>query len=289
MQKIMPFLWFDTQAEEAINFYLPLFKDSSIQSISRYGDNMPLAKGTAMTVNFRLEGLDFIALNGGPQFKFNPSISFFVTLESETELDALWQGLSENATTLMPLQNYPWSAKYGWLNDKYGLSWQINLGKPKDSGGTIVPSLLFVGEQFGKAEEAMKLYMGLFGGSSLTHIMHNKNSVQHAQFKLAEQSFMAMDSNAQHNFAFNEAISFFVNCDDQAEVDHFWHALSAHPKAEQCGWLKDKYGISWQIIPKTLMELMGDPDRSKAARVTQAMLGMKKIDIAGLRQAYEQN
>jgi predicted 3-demethylubiquinone-9 3-methyltransferase (glyoxalase superfamily) len=189
---------------------------------------------------------------------------------------------------MMPLQAYDWSKKYGWLSDKYGVSWQISLGKLSDVGETtIVPSLMFVGEQCGHAEEALNLYTSLFEGSSVTGIMRNGDAVQHAQFKLAEQTFMVMDSEAQHNFAFNEAISFFVNCDTQEDVDHFWNALSAHPKAEQCGWLKDKFGVSWQIIPKTLLELMSDPDREKAARVTQAMLQMKKIDIAVLREAYE--
>ena len=288
MQKIVPFLWFDHQAEEAITFYTLLFKNSSLGSISRYGDNMPLPKGSAMTVNFKLAGQDFIALNGGPQFKFNPSISFFVTLESEAEVDNLWQHLAEDGKVLMPFQSYDWSKKYGWLTDKYGVSWQISLGNLSDVGQTIVPSLLFVGEQFGKAEETLKLYSSLFEGSSVTSIMHSGDSVQHAQFKLAGQTFMAMDSDAQHKFAFNEAISFFVNCDSQEEVDLFWNALTAHPEAEQCGWLKDTYGVSWQIIPRQLMELMSDPDKEKAARVTQTMLKMKKIDISALQHANKQ-
>lgn len=96
-----------------------------------------------------------------------------------------------------------------------------------------------------------------------------------------------MDSDYDHQFGFTEAISFYVDCDSQAEVDHFWDKLSAHPGAEQCGWLKDQYGVSWQIIPSALGELMSDPDPERSKRVMDAMLQMKKIDIAGLQRAYD--
>jgi predicted 3-demethylubiquinone-9 3-methyltransferase (glyoxalase superfamily) len=154
MQKIVTFLWFDNQAEEAVNLYTSLFKDSKITGIARYQEAGPGEKGSVMTINFTLEGQAFIALNGGPVFKFT------------------------------------------------------------------------------------------------------------------------------------EAVSLFVNCETQEEVDTLWHKLSEGGQESQCGWLKDKYGLSWQIIPTTLMKLMSDPDREKAGRVTRAMLQMKKIDIATLKQAY---
>ena len=155
MQKITPYLWFDTQAEEAANFYVSLFKNSRIVDVVHYDDATPGQAGRVMIVNFQLDGQDFVALNGGPHFKFT------------------------------------------------------------------------------------------------------------------------------------EAISLFVNCQDQQEVDRLWDALSAGGEVQQCGWLKDKYGLSWQIIPSALMELMGDPDPVKSMRVRQAMLQMVKIDIAGLKKAYE--
>lgn len=286
MQKIVPFIWFDTQAQEAIELYTSIFSNSSIQITTRYGDGMPQPKGSVMTVNFSLENQNFIALNGGPYFKLNPSISFFVTLESEKEVDTLWEKLSADAEVLMPFQSYDWSPKYGWLTDKFGISWQISLSKRNANENVITPSLLFVGEQFAKAKEAINLYTSLFEGSNITSMMQNGDSVQHAQFKLAAQNFIAMDSDFDHKFSFNEAISFFVNCEDQKEVDHFWDALSAYPESERCGWLKDKFGVSWQIIPKALMELMSAPDREKAARVTKAMLAMKKIDVVELERAF---
>jgi len=156
MQKITPFLWFDNKAEEAMNFYVSIFKNSKRGRISRYGDAGPGPKGTVMVATFQLEGQEFIALNGGPHFKFT------------------------------------------------------------------------------------------------------------------------------------EAISLVVNCETQDEVDAFWEKLSEGGSKGQCGWLKDKYGLSWQIVPTVLGELMSDPDPEKSKRVMQAMLQMTKIDIKGLRQAYEQ-
>lgn len=285
MQKIAMCLWFNNQAEEAVQFYTSLFKNSGLGTTAYYGEGAPMPKGSVLTIDFRLENQDFIALNGGPHFTFNPSISFSVTLENEGELGTLWSKLSEGGSVLMPYQKYDWSEKYGWLSDKYGVSWQLGLGKANQ---TITPSMLFVGEQYGKAEEAMKLYTSLFNDSSITHLMHDQhNAVQHAQFDLNGQTFTAIDNNHEHKFNFNEAVSFFILCDSQEEVDHFWNALSAHPQAEQCGWLKDKFGVSWQIVPKVLLELIRDPDEQKSQRVMQAMLQMKKIDSAELRRAYE--
>ena len=154
MQNITPFLWFDGRAEEAMNFYVSIFKNSAIVGVSRYGDAGPGPKGSVMTATFRLNGHEFIALNGGPHFTFTP------------------------------------------------------------------------------------------------------------------------------------AISFFVNCETQAEVDELWEKLSEGGTKERCGWLKDKFGVSWQIIPSALMRLMGDKDPAKAKRVAQAMLAMDKIDIKALESAY---
>lgn len=298
MQKITPFLWFDDNAEEAVNFYTSIFKNSKIGRVSRYDEAAAAASGRAagsvMTASFRLNGQEFIALNGGPHFKFNPSISFFVILEDEGELDALWEKLGDGGMTLMELQKYDWSEKYGWVQDKFGLSWQVSLGKKEDVGQFITPSLLFVGEQHGRAEDAVRFYTSVFDDSEIVGILRYaaeehepEGAVKHAQFKLSGEVFMATDSSFDHQFSFNEAISFMVNCETQEEVDYFWEGLSAAPEAEQCGWLKDKFGVSWQIVPTLLGELMSDPDPEKSQRVMQAMLQMKKLDIAELKKAYE--
>ncbi len=155
MQKITPFLWFNEDTEEAVNFYTSIFKNSKVGRITRYGDEGPGPKGKVMTATFQLEGLELMALNGGPEYSFTP------------------------------------------------------------------------------------------------------------------------------------AISFFVHCQSQDEVDYFWERLSEGGEKGPCGWLKDRFGVSWQVVPDILLELMSDPDPEKARRVTQAMLKMGKIEIAGLKQAYE--
>lgn len=287
-QKITPFLWFDDRIEEALNLYTSIFPNSKIGNVMRNGD-------TVFTADFSLDGQRFAALNGGPRFQFNPSISFFVVCETEAEVDTAWQKLSEGGSVMMPLDKYPWSEKYGWLQDRYGLSWQLSLGKMADVGQKFTPSLLFVGEQQGRAEEALNLYTSIFKNSKIDGISrygaggHGKEgTVEHAQFSLDGQKFMVMDSDMAHPFQFNEAVSFVVNCDTQEEIDYFWNALTSDGGQEsQCAWLKDKFGVSWQVVPTVLMKYLKDPNPVKANNVMQAMLKMTKIDIAGLQKAYD--
>ena len=294
MKEITPCLWFDSNAEEAVNFYVSLFSNSKIGKVSRYGDSGAEVSGqpkdTVMTMTFRLEGQPFMALNGGPQFKFSPAISFFVNCKTEKEIDGLWEKLSGGATVLMELGKYPFSEKFGWLQDKFGISWQLMIS---DRSQKIVPFLTFVGDQFGKAEDAINLYTSLFPNSSTERVEryekgeHDKEgAIKHAVFTLNGQNFMAMESSASHKFTFTHAISFVVNCENQAEVDQFWSNLSKEGQEEPCGWLQDKFGVSWQIVPIVLPELLQDPDRKKAEKVMKAMLQMKKIDINILKQAY---
>jgi predicted 3-demethylubiquinone-9 3-methyltransferase (glyoxalase superfamily) len=298
MQKIIPQLWFDHEAEEAARFYASLFPDAQIGRIVRYGaegrDIHGQPEGRVMTVEFELAGYRLVALNGGPHFRFSPAISLFVILESEAEVDKLWHSLVEGGDVMMPLDSYDWSARYGWLSDRYGLSWQIMLGKREDVGQSITPSLLFVDGQHGRAKEATEFYTSVFDNSRIAGILHYDGSgvdpagtVKHAQFYLEGEAFMAMDSALVHDFGFTEAISFMVCCETQAEIDRYWGALSAVPEAERCGWLKDRFGVSWQIVPSALADMMADPDRAKVDRVVQAFMQMKKLDIAALERARE--
>lgn len=285
MQKIAPFLWFDNNAEEAMDYYVQIFPDSKVLG------TMPGPDGKPMGGTMRLAGYDIMTLNGSPQFKINPSISLFVTLASEEEVDNLWAKLSDGGETLMPLQEYPFSKKYGWTSDKYGVNWQLSVARDGQPSPSITPSLMFTGDNAGKAEEAIKFYTSLFDNSKVEMVSHyedgpDKGRVNFGLFQLHGQNFSAMDSSLEHKFTFNEAVSLFVNCEDQAEVDTLWNKLTADGGEEsQCGWLKDKYGVSWQIIPQQLMELMSDPDHAKAGRAMQAMLKMKKISIADLEHA----
>src|SRR5262249_5438405 len=155
MQKIASFLWFDHQAEEAANFYTSAFKDSKIRSVS------------PMSATFSLDGLEFIALDGGPQFKFTPAISFFVNCKTHPETDELWKKLSTGGTVFMELDRYPFSEKFGWVQDQFGVSWQLQLAQRAQS---IMPFLIFVGKQHSKAEEAINFYISLFDDSKLITI-----------------------------------------------------------------------------------------------------------------------
>lgn len=278
-QKLTPFLWYDTQANEAATFYTSVFPNSKIQN------NNPLV------TTFQLNNLKCNALNGGPLFTFTNAISFFIKSNDTDEIDAIWNALKEKGNILMDLGEYPWSKKYGWVNDKYGLSWQLFLdGDPLQ----IVPTLLFVDKKFGLAEEAITFYTSLFSNSEINFISkfdaNNPNAagkVEFAEFTLANQKFIAMESPMEHHFDFNEAISFVVNCTNQEEVDYYWNAFLQNGGQEsQCGWLKDTFGISWQIIPQLLPQLMNDTNLEKVAQVTEALLQMKKIDCEKLQQAY---
>ena len=285
MQKISPHLWFDKEAREASEFYTSIFKDSRIKNTTTL-HNTP--SGSVDLVTIELSGQEFRLISAGPPFKFNPSVSFLVACKTKDEVDALWKRLSERGTALMELGEYPFSERYGWTQDRYGLSWQVMFAGEREIKQKITPTLMFVGDMCGKAEEAIQLYTSVFRRSKVGDILREKEGiVKHAAFTLEGQDFAAMDSAREHKFAFNEAISFMVHCDKQEEIDHYWGKLSAVPGAEQCGWLKDKYGLSWQVVPSVLGEMLQDKDPKRIARVTEAVLKSKKFDIEALKKAYE--
>jgi predicted 3-demethylubiquinone-9 3-methyltransferase (glyoxalase superfamily) len=296
MQKIIPHLWFDTQAKEAAEFYTSVFPDSKITNITTIHDT---PSGDCDIVSFNAWGYSFMAISAGPYFKINPSVSFMVNFdpsqdpEAKTRIDAIWEKLMEGGKALMPIGEYPFSKRYGWVEDKFGVSWQLILTNPEgEERPIIVPSLMFVGDNTGKAEEASDFYLSVFKDSKRGALARypagmepdKEGSVMFTDFKLLGQWFVAMDSAQKHDFAFNEGISFIVNCEDQAEVDYYWEKLSAVPESEQCGWLKDKYGVSWQITPTAMSRLMSSGDKAKVDRITQSFLKMKKIDIAELER-----
>ncbi len=295
MQKIIPCLWFDDKVEKAAEFYTSIFKNSKIGNIVRYDEEAAKAsgrpKGTVLTVEFTLNGQEFMGLNGGPVFKFTPAISFFVSCKTHEEIDELWGKLSEGGTVLMELAKYPFSEKFGWVNDKFGVSWQLILASATQK---IAPCLMFVKEQHGKAEEAMNFYVSVFKNSRIHMIARYEKgedvpgTVKHAKFSLGGYEFIAMDSGLDHKFTFTEATSFVINCETQVEVDYFWEKLSKGGKEVQCGWLKDKYGLSWQIVPTILGKMLTYKDPEKSKRVMKALLQMKKLDIKQLEQAYNE-
>jgi len=276
--EIYPCFWFDGKAKEAAELYCSIFKDSQI------------TVDTPMVVNFTLAGQQFMGLNGGPMYVPNPSISFYVVCETREEIDIAWEKLLAGGMVLMPLDQYPWSERYGLMQDQYGISWQLALGKLEEVGQKFTPSLMFTKQQAGKAEQAIQFYTSLFVNSSVVGILkYDENdqdvtgTVKHAQFKLGNQVFMAMDSSMPHAFSFNEGISLVINCQTQEEIDYYWLKLTQGGQEDRCGWLKDQYGVSWQIVPAVLGKLMTNPE--KAPRVIQAFMQMKKFDIEKLVNA----
>lgn len=291
MDKITPHLWFDTEAKEAAELYASVFDKSEIVSVSTLRDT---PSGDTDIVSFQLAGQSFMAISAGPLFTFNPSVSFLVACDTGDEVDGMWPRLLDGGSVLMPLDAYPFSDRYGWLQDRYGLSWQIMKAPDRKIRQKITPMLLFVGDVCGKAEEAVNFYVSLFDDAEVGDIVRygkdeqpdREGTLKHADFRLAGIEFAAMDSAHEHNFSFNEAISLMVYCDTQEEIDRFWERLSAVPDAEQCGWLKDRYGASWQVVPRALDKMMQDADEKTLGRVTQAFLKMKKFDLAELEDAY---
>jgi len=290
MQKIIPHLWYDTEAKEAAAFYVSLFENSKLVNVSVL-ENTP--SGDADFVSFELAGQPFQAISGGPHFKFKPSISLMVACDSVEEVDSKWKALSHGGTELMPLGEYPFSKYYGWIQDRYGLSWQLMLTEGNPNAPKITPNLLFSGHSCGKTEEALQYYTEIFAGSAIELISKYgpgeasslKAKVNYAAFKLEGIQFSAMDNGFDVDFGFNEAFSLIINCKDQHEIDYFWDKLSAVPEAEQCGWAKDKYGLSWQIVPDNIDEFMSKGSKEEFLKVQQKLFMMKKIDIAALEKA----
>lgn len=289
MRKIVPHLWYDKEAHEAASLYTSLFSGSSILSTSTM-EGTP--SGAVDILRIDLAGLELMMMSAGPYFRFNPSISMLVACETAAEVDRLHAGLA-CGNDLMPLGEYPFSGRYAWTVDHFGLSWQIMLMEPR--GQKITPTLMFTGDAAGKAEEAMRAYTGILPRSAVGPVMRwqegegpdKAGTVKHGSFTLGGRAFAAMDSAYDHGFSFNEAVSLMVYCDDQAELDRYWGALSARPEAEQCGWLKDRYGLSWQIVPTAMDDMMANGSPEAVARVTRSFLSMKKFDIEALERAYE--
>jgi len=289
-ERIAPFLWFAYNAEEAMNFYMNCFKNSQITSKSYYNEEAAKASGqpkdSLMSASFTLNGQEFMVLNGGPVFQFNPAISLFVNCETEKETDELWNKFSDGGKVLMGYKTYPFSKKYGWIQDKFGLSWQLNCTETPQK---IAPCLMFTGKQAGRAEQAINYYMSLFKNSGvqvLARYEHEEGdmegNIKHARFTLNDEDFIAMDSHIENDFSFTPAVSFMVFCKTQEEIDYLWSNLTNGGKEIECGWLEDKFGISWQIVPEKLNQLLSNPDPVKAKKAMHAMLQMKKLVIAEL-------
>lgn len=275
---IFPCLWFDGKAKDAANFYCSVFSNSKV------------SVNTPMVVQFEIEGKKLIGLNGGQMFKINPSISLFVTCGTNDEIEMIYNKLIEGGNAIMPLDKYAWSEKYAWIVDRFGMTWQLILGNLPEGAQKITTSFLFVGELCGKAQDAMRHYTSIFPNSAIHYAEVYKTgedqpegNLKFGSFSLNNEMFAAMDGTGNHGFTFNEAVSLMVECEDQEEIDTYWKALTEGGLESRCGWLKDKFGVSWQIVPKGLARLMSDP--SRAQRVMAKVMEMRKLDIAALENA----
>ena len=295
MQKIVPCLWYDGEGETAARRYAALIPGSEVGTLTHYPDSGQELHGqkprSVMTVSVRLGDTEVMMLNGGPAFKFTPAASLFVTLEDRAAVDRLWEGLADGGKVMMPLDRYDWSERYGWVADRWGLNWQVALGRHADVGRTVTPSLLFGGAAAGQAQAAIDHYVSAFG-ATVDGVRRRDGgdkdpagSIMHAQIRIDGQALMAMDS-VEADFAFNEAVSLMVNCEDQAEIDRLWTALSAVPAAEACGWVKDRFGVSWQIVPRALWGMMASGDAPARERMFAAVWSMKKLDLAAIERAF---
>jgi predicted 3-demethylubiquinone-9 3-methyltransferase (glyoxalase superfamily) len=288
MRKVNPCLWFNNNGEEAAKFYTSLFKNSKVGKVAHYGEAGAKAAGqkinAAMTIEFAVEGMKILGLNGGSHFQPSPSLSFFVWCESEKEIEDLWKSLSQGGTARMKLDKYPWAEKYAWTSDKYGVEWQLML---KSHSQKIAPSFLFTDELFGRGEEAVKFYTSLFKNSKIDLMARDEasKSIMHCVFSLDGQDFVLMEGQGKHGHQFTNAFSLVVNCDTQDEIDSYWSKLSEGGSTSQCGWLKDKFGVSWQIVPSQLGQWVQDPKKSDA--VMSALVQMSKLDLNALKRAYE--
>lgn len=274
-QKITPCLWYNGQAQEAATLYCSVFANARITSQS------PIV--TAIDVS----GQSITLLDGGPMYQPNPSISFYYVCETNEEIDRIWKAFTKEGEIMMAMDKYPWSEKYGWVTDKFGVSWQLALGKVSDVGQKITPCLMFTGKQYGRADEAIAHYSSVFKNSKVDGIMRygkgmapeQEGKVQHAQMKLGDYKIMLMESAGDHKFKFSEGVSLTIHCEDQDEIDYYWNRLTESGEESRCGWLKDKFGVSWQIIPVMLSQLISNP------KGAQAMMTMKKINIEQIVQA----
>lgn len=268
---IYPCIWFDHQAHEAADFYCHIFKRSRKLSRNDFAST------------FEINGSKFMTMNGGPKYKANQAISYYVYCDKEIEIERIYNLLKEDGQIIMPLDTYPWSEKYAWVCDKYGVSWQLDIDKIV-SYQKIVPCLLFVNNKNEMVKESIDFYSSVIENSKiLVEAPHSeesgmpKGSLLFAQCKLNGVIFNFMSSTMHHDFDFSHGNSLVYECKDQMEIDHLWGKLGEHGVYERCGWLQDKYGVSWQVIPQILQKLVADPE--KGQKVIQAFIPMTKFEI----------
>ena len=280
-QVITPAIWCDGTADEAAQFYTDVFRDTSIAE---------QAPGLAATVS--IHGFKLSLINGGNQYAPNPSISCILNFDpllfggeeqARDYLDELYERLSTGGV-LMELGEYPFSPRYAWVRDRFGMTWQLMLTDPDgDPRPFVIPSFMFGGTNHAHAEEATDAWIALFDNSRRGVLYRyeeggplDAGTVMFTDFTLRGTWMAATDSGTFHDFTFTPGVSMIVSCRNQEEIDCYWAGLSAVPEAERCGWCVDRWGASWQVVPHNIAELMAN------AATRDKILHMGKIDLAKL-------
>lgn len=272
---IYPCLWFNNDAKQAAEFYCSIFNKATITT------------SNPMVTTFSIEGLKIMGLNGGLMYKTTQAVSMYAYAGNEKEVTRLFNLLSENGKVLMPLDTYAWSPKYAWIEDKFGNSWQLD-AQDIEGEQKIIPCLLFTNEKKTFVKKAITHYTSIFKASTIRFEAPypdesglETGTLLFAQYQLNGTIFQAMSSTLSHDFDFTPGNSFVIDCDTQEEIDYYWEKLGENGNYNQCGWLTDEFGVSWQIVPTCLPRLMAE----KGQRVVEAFMKMKKFDIKGLEEA----
>ena len=280
-QLITPAIWCNGDADEAARFYADVFREARV---------VEQAPGLAATVS--IHGFRLSLINGGDQDTPNPSISCILNFDpllfggedqARTYLDELYERLSTGGV-LMELGEYPFSPRYAWVQDRFGMTWQLMLTDPAgEPRPFILPSFMFGDPNHANAEEATEAWINLFDDAHRGALYRYEEggpmeagTVMFTDFTLRGIWMTARDSGASQDLTFTPGVSMIVSCRDQEEIDHYWAGLSAVPEAEHCGWCVDRWGVSWQVLPHNIAELMAD------ASTREKLLHMGKIDLAGL-------
>lgn len=267
---IYPALWFDNQALEAFEFYCSVFPNSMILE-----HNQTVVKAS-------LSNQCFIGINGGPYFLPNPAISFTVICDSREEINALWQKLILGGASIIDLGHYSWNAYYGWVQDQFGYTWQLQLGNGGKTQQHILPNLLFCGMHQNQCSQALQYYQKIFPEFQRHQLLRYpsgdlEGKIQNSIFSLNHLKFIAKDSPHKHIFDFNESVSFVIPCKTQQEIDYYWNYFTEHGSESWCGWCKDVFGISWQVIPNNLAQILATHPQAYST-----LTRMKKIIIEDL-------
>lgn len=310
-QRIIPNIWCNRNAVEAGEFYAAALPSTTSEIGAHYPQELPDFQadfaGEVLTVDLRVDGFLITLINAGDEFRPNPAISFMLNFDpllfgrdeavTLSRLDEVWAKLGEGGRVLMELGEYPFSKRYGWVEDRYGVSWQLILTDPEGAPRPfVIPQLMFAGPVQNHAREAAEYYCSLFDDSGLGMVADyqeqtgpaNAGSVIFGEFRLFDQWFAMMDSAVEQDFTFTPGVSLEVRCDDQAEIDRYWDALVEGGQEQPCGWLKDRFGVSWQVVPTALYDLLSEGDEGRIERANAAVMStFGKLDLAAIQAAAD--